>query len=102
MPQYSLDTAGQLEPFLHQEWLLTNGLGGFAFSTVVGCNTRRYHGLLVAATNPPVGRVSVLSRLAEILVFNDEPQRPQELSANQFRDNVHPRGFMYLQHFELN
>ena len=49
------------------EWLETNGLGGFASSTVVGCNTRRYHGLLIAATMPPVGRVATLSRLAEML-----------------------------------
>ena len=54
MPLFSIDTFGQLEPFLHQEWLLTNGLGGFAMGTVVNCNTRRYHGRLVAATNPPV------------------------------------------------
>jgi glycogen debranching enzyme len=38
-----------------REWLETNGLGGYASSTVAGLNTRRYHGLLVAATKPPVG-----------------------------------------------
>lgn len=38
------------------EWLETNGLGGWASSTIIGANTRRYHGLLVAATQPPVGR----------------------------------------------
>ena len=37
------------------EWLETNGLGGWASSSITGCNTRRYHGLLVAATKPPVG-----------------------------------------------
>ena len=47
---------GELEPGLEQEWLLTNGTGSFACGTVVGCNTRRYHGLLCAATQPPVGR----------------------------------------------
>src|SRR5215217_7258635 len=65
--EYSLQTQGQLEPHLHQEWLLTNGLGGFASSSVVGCNTRRYHGLLVAATLPPVGRVMALNRVGEIV-----------------------------------
>jgi hypothetical protein len=52
---YSIETHGQLEPHVSQEWLLTNGLGGFASSSVVGCNTRRYHGVLVAATSwsPP-------------------------------------------------
>ena len=41
-------------------WLETNGLGGFASSTIIGLNTRRYHGLLFAATQPPVGRTSLL------------------------------------------
>ncbi|PYQ04251.1 MAG: hypothetical protein DMF82_11170, partial [Acidobacteria bacterium] len=46
-----------------REWLHTDGLGGYASSTVVGLNTRRYHGLLVAATRPPVGRMVLLSKL---------------------------------------
>ena len=46
-----------------REWLETNGLGGFASSTVSGINTRRYHGLLVAATEPPVGRMVLLSKV---------------------------------------
>ena len=48
-----------------REWLETNGLGGFASSTITGLNTRRYHGLLVAATKPPVGRMVLLSKLEE-------------------------------------
>src|SRR5207253_2880540 len=59
-PLYSIETYGELNPYIGYEWLLTNGLGGFASSTVVGCNTRRYHGLLCAATTPPVGRVMTL------------------------------------------
>ena len=39
---------------LHREWLLTNGLGGYAMGTEVGANTRRYHGWLIASTTPPV------------------------------------------------
>ncbi len=101
MPLYSIDTFGQLEPFLQREWLLTNGLGGFSFGTVVGCNTRRYHGLLIAATNPPVGRVSILSRLGEMLILDGNPNQTYELAVNQFRDSVHPRGYMYLTRFEL-
>src|SRR5947209_18333118 len=46
---YSLEPYGELNPYVSYEWLLTNGLGGFAFSSVVGCNTRRYHGLLCSA-----------------------------------------------------
>src|SRR3954471_16285348 len=80
---YAIDTGGRMEPHLAQEWLLTNGLGGFASSTVVGCNTRRYHGLLVAATLPPVGRVMALNRVGEILRVEGD-DRLLEFSVNQF------------------
>ena len=101
MSLYSLDTHGQLEPFNRREWLLTNGLGGFASSTVIGCNIRRYHGLLVAATVPPVGRMMTLSRIAETLIIDGDAQQPHDLAVNQFRDAVHPHGERYLQKFEL-
>lgn len=55
------------QDLLEREWLLTNGVGGFAMGTALGINTRRYHGLLVAATQPPVGRVVVLNQLFEQL-----------------------------------
>jgi predicted glycogen debranching enzyme len=99
MPLYSIETQGQFEPFLAREWLLTNGTGSFAASTVVGCNTRRYHGLLVSATNPPVGRMMVLNRIGELI---QRPSQPMvELSVNQFPDRFHPRGDRYLRRFEL-
>lgn len=50
---------------LTTEWLVTNGLGGYASSTILGLNTRKYHGLLVAPLNPPVDRHVLLSRLDE-------------------------------------
>ncbi len=101
MPLFSIETAGQLHPFLNHEWLLTNGLGAFASSTVVGCNTRRYHGLLCAATIPPVGRIVTLNRIGE-LVFLDGSGQFLELSVNRFRNAVHPRGDRYLQRFDLD
>src|SRR5688500_13860851 len=101
MSLYSLDTHGQLEPFTQREWLLTNGLGGFASSTVVGCNTRKYHGLLVAATVPPGRLMMTLSRIGEQLIIDDDARQPHELAVNQFRDNVHPHGERYLRKFEL-
>src|ERR1700722_13254747 len=97
MPLFSIETYGELEPHLSQEWLLTNGLGGFAASTVVGCNTRRYHGLLCAATLPPVGRKMMLNRVAEVVTIDDTPA--VELSINQFNDRFHPRGDRYLRRF---
>jgi predicted glycogen debranching enzyme len=79
-----------------REWLETNGLGGFASSTISGINTRRYHGLLVAATKPPVGRMVLLSKVEETLIING---RRHELSANRYPGVVHPQGYQYLKEF---
>src|SRR4051794_21468912 len=95
-PLFSIDTYGELQPHIQREWLLTNGLGAFAMGSVVGANTRRYHGLLCAARTPPVGRVMTLSRIGEIVYLDGDPSRMLELSVNQFRGNLHPRGDRYL------
>lgn len=79
------------------EWLETNGLGGYASATVAGSHSRRYHGLLVAAMNPPVGRTIVLSKLEETIVMGDQKY---ELSANQYPGTLHPQGFTFLKSFE--
>src|SRR6201988_2364981 len=81
------------------EWIETNGLGGFASSTVIGLNTRRYHGLLTAATKPPVGRIVLLSKLEETLIIDG---RRYEFSANQYPGVVHPEGFKYQTGFRLD
>ena len=101
MALFSIPTNGQLQPHLTQEWLLTNGLGGFSSSSVLGCNTRRYHGLLCAATLPPVGRILALSRVAETLTFDGNSEQLFELSVNQFREAFHPHGWHYLRSFDL-
>ena len=101
MALYSVETYGELQPHLQEEWLITNGIGGFAAGTVVGCNTRRYHGLLCAALLPPVGRVMMLNRLAEIIRVQGSDQTPIELSVNQFGNTFHPRGDRYLRRFDL-
>jgi predicted glycogen debranching enzyme len=101
MTPFVIDTYRELQPHDQQEWLLTNGLGGFAASTVVGMNARRYHGLLVAAMSPPVGRVLAVNRIGEMLTLDGKDDRLFELSVNQFRNAVHPRGDQYLQKFEL-
>src|SRR4051812_41970960 len=99
MPLYTIDTRGPVQDRVRQEWLLTNGLGAYASSTTVGCNTRRYHGLLVAATLPPVGRVMALNRVGEMLYVDGTLF---ELSVNQFGNDLHPRGDQYLKSFELD
>ena len=88
-------TPGRDEPD-RREWLETNGLGGYAMSTATGENTRRYHGLLVAATKPPVGRAVLLSKLEETLILGD---RRVDLSTNRFPGVIHPVGFRYLTGF---
>src|ERR1017187_1830210 len=84
---------------LRREWLETNGLGGYASSTKCGMNTRRYHGLLVAATKPPVGRMVLLSKLEETLTVDG---KSYQLSVNQYPGAVHPRGDVYLKQFRLD
>src|SRR4051812_4777744 len=78
------------------EWLETDGLGGWASSTVSSAHTRRYHGLLVAATEPPVGRKALLSRLEETVHIGADAF---PLAANQFPGVVHPRGCGFLVSF---
>jgi predicted glycogen debranching enzyme len=81
------------------EWIETNGLGGFASSTITGMNTRRYHGLLTAATKPPVGRFLLLSKLEETLVIDG---RRYDLAVNQYPGTVYPNGQNYLKQFMLD
>ena len=59
-----------LENGLNKEWILTNGIGGYSYSTIIGCNTRKYHGLLVAPLTPPARRHVILSKLDEALEIN--------------------------------
>ena len=86
---FSTNTFQDIDAATRCEWLETNGLGGFASATIIGLNTRRYHGLLTAATKPPVGRIVMLSKLEETLVIDG---RRYELAANQYPGVVHPRG----------
>ena len=99
MIQFKPETLGDLDAALRREWLETNGLGGFASSTIIGLNTRRYHGLLVAATKPPVGRYVLLSKLEETLFLDGQGF---DLSANRYPGVVHPQGFRYLKRFRLD
>src|SRR5436190_22007293 len=58
-------SGGDLLALLDREWLVTNGLGGYACGTISGAATRRYHGLLIAAHPAPLGRVMMLNLLTE-------------------------------------
>lgn len=96
MIQFDERVCRNLDVSSRREWLETNGLGGFASSTITGLNTRRYHGLLVAATKPPAGRMVLLSKMEETLVIGG---RRAELSVNRYPGVMHPRGDRYLKQF---
>ena len=59
------------EEGIKKEWIITNGIGGYASSTIIGANTRRYHGLLVAPLTPPARRYLILSKLDENIKFEN-------------------------------
>lgn len=99
MIPFGPEICGNPQAAMQREWLETNGLGGFASSTLTGLNTRRYHGLLTAALTPPVGRFVLLSKLEETLVVNGERF---ELSANQYPGAVYPQGYQHLTRFRLD
>src|SRR5213593_1539924 len=99
MIEVDQESCRNLETAMSREWLETNGIGGFSSSTITGLNTRRYHGLLTAATKPPVGRLVLLSKLEETLVIAG---RRYELSTNQYPGAVHPQGFNYQTGFRLD
>lgn len=84
---------------LRKEWLVTNGLGGYSSSTVLGINTRKYHGLLVAAFTPPVNRWVILTKLDETLEIRNEHF---DLHANEFKDVMYPEGYNFLSTFSLD
>jgi predicted glycogen debranching enzyme len=82
---------------LAREWLVTNGLGGFACGTLAQANTRRYHGLLVASLRPPVQRVVMVAKLEVLARYRGGAY---QLSCNEFADGtIAPRGFERLQSY---
>jgi predicted glycogen debranching enzyme len=99
MIRFGEEVCTNLDTALRREWLEANGIGGFASATINGCNTRRYHGLLVAATKPPVGRFVLLSKLEETLIVNG---RRFGLSTNRYPGVIHPQGFQFLKQFRLD
>lgn len=84
------------DALLEREWLVTNGVGGFASSTIAGLNTRKYHGLLVAAMTPPARRMVLLSRVEETVTDNGWPFA---LASNEYPAAIHPQGHQLLRAF---
>lgn len=99
MIKFDSDICTDFESASSREWLETNGIGGFAASTVSGANTRRYHGILTPATRPPLGRITMLSKFEETLVIDGEIF---QLSSNKYPNSIDPKGFKYIKSFRLD
>ena len=83
-----------------REWLVTNAIGGFASGTVAGASTRRYHGLLLAAFEPPVGRTQLVAALDEVIWYNGATY---ELAAHEWASGViAPQGHQFIENFRLD
>jgi predicted glycogen debranching enzyme len=97
--QFGREICGDLTAAESREWLVTNGIGGYASGTVAGSQTRRYHGLLVAALQPPVGRTQLVSAIDEIVHYAGTDFC---LATHRWAGGaVDPQGFLLLEDFHL-
>lgn len=86
----------EFEKALKQDWIVTNGLGGYSSSTILGINTRKYHGLLVAPLNPPENRHLILSKVDESF---ESGGKEYPIYSNIGKDYI-SKGYQYLKSFE--
>jgi predicted glycogen debranching enzyme len=93
------EALSRFDEVIQKEWLVTNGLGGYASSTVLGINTRKYHGLLVAALHPPGDRTVCLAKLDEEAFIGNNVY---PLGANEFHGRIFPQGYMFLKEFSVS
>ena len=84
---------------IQMEWVITNGLGGYASSTALGVNTRKYHGLLIAAFNPPIDRRVLLTKLDEEVQIG---RKSYSIGSNEFEYGIQPKGYRFLSDFSLD
>ncbi|GFE69954.1 amylo-alpha-1,6-glucosidase [Chroococcus sp. FPU101] len=98
--EFGREICGNLNIAASREWLVTNGIGGYASGTVAGVLTRRYHGLLIAALNPPLGRTLLLTKLDETVSYGEHTY---SLSTNRWKDDtVEPHGYRLMEDFSLD
>ncbi len=92
-------TCGDWDTAIGREWLVTNGLGGYACGTVAGANTRRYHAFLMASLDPPVERTLLVAKIDLCVDYLGERY---QLSANEFAGGaVDPKGFIHIESFAV-
>ncbi|AFY96945.1 amylo-alpha-1,6-glucosidase [Chamaesiphon minutus] len=97
--EFGREICGKLSNAETREWLVTNGIGGFASGTVAGLLARRYHGLLVAALQPPLGRTLLLAKLDETVGYDN---LTYALHTNRWADgSVEPHGYRQIESFKL-
>jgi predicted glycogen debranching enzyme len=95
------DICNNLEAGLSHEWLVTNGLGGYASGSILGATTRSYHGLLVAALRPPVERTVLVTKIDEEVELHDG--HLLKLGVNEYQDGtIDPQGYQYLDTVSLD
>jgi predicted glycogen debranching enzyme len=101
MPSKSLgkEALSRFDDVIQKEWITTNGLGGYASSTILGINTRKYHGLLVAALHPPGDRWVCLAKLDEEVAVGNSVY---PLGANEFQNGIFPQGYGFLREFSVS
>src|SRR5215472_6139875 len=92
---FGRNTCCSLAAAADREWLVTNGIGGFASGTVAGLITRRYHGILVAALKPPLGRTLLVAKIEESAEYDGAEYL---LSADRWADGtVNPQGYVRVE-----
>ncbi|MGC9398768.1 MAG: amylo-alpha-1,6-glucosidase [Anaerolineae bacterium] len=99
MIEFGRELCGDVRQAAKREWLVTNGIGGYALGTVAGILTRRYHGLLIAALDPPLGRTLLLAKLEPTAFYDGNEYR---LYANEWvGDVIEAEGTRHLERFHL-
>jgi len=98
--RFAREICNDLRAAESREWLVTNGIGGFASGTIAGSFTRRYHGLLIAALRPPLGRTALVGAVDEIFPCGGETF---ELATHHWASGaVSPQGFQFIEEFFLD
>ena len=102
---FGREVCGNLANAEKREWLVTNGIGGYASGTIAGMLTRRYHGLLMAALQPPLGRTLLLAKIDETVEYDGiypNSGKFYPIHANWWTSgDVEPNGYHYLNRFHL-
>jgi len=97
--EFGREICGNLDAAESREWLVTNGIGGFASGTIAGSSTRRYHGVLVAALQPPLGRTQLVAAIDETLRYDGAQY---SLATHRWSSGaVEPQGFRHIESFHL-